>query len=145
MRKIAESLDSRGSSESHKAALASLSVGEICHAAALSDASVILLVTKTDVGRIFARRVTTQQEVVFDRITGQAVEPQDAAGAVWIDCLEPLPETHLNALTDLDHRYRFGSGDARFRLTEAEQSALLFVDDHVAAHGFEDFAPRRGQ
>jgi len=148
MSKIAEasvSLGSRASSETPKKALALLSVGDICHAAALSNASVILLVTKTDAGRIFARRVTTQQEVIFDRSTGQAVEPQEAAGAVWIDCLEPLPDAHRNALTGLDRRYRLARGDDRFRLTEAEQLALLFVDDHVAVHGFDDFSPRRGQ
>ncbi len=148
MSKSAETSISAGtlaSSETPQMALALLSAGDIFHAAALSNASVILLVTKTDTSRIFARRVTTQQEIVFDRSTGLAVAPQEAAGAVWIDCLAPLPEPHRNALTGLHRRYNLGRDDDRFRLTEAEKSALLFVDDHVAAHAFDDFSPRRDQ
>ena len=117
--------------------------GDIFHATASSAASFILLVTEVRLDFIAARRVTTQEYFVFDRRTGQAVEPDDARGLVWIDAVEPLPAKHHNTLLDLDRRYRLGRDADRFRLSKAEQATLLYSNSFYAKFGFADFTPER--
>ena len=54
--------------------LRNLAVGDIFHARSQNGASLVCLVTGVDDSTIYARRIHTQDDVLFDRGTGFEVE-----------------------------------------------------------------------
>ena len=70
-------------------ALIALAEGNIFHATTPNGASFICLVTSVN-SQICARRVTTQEQFVFDRVAGIA-EIGDASAPGTIDSVAPLP------------------------------------------------------
>lgn len=125
--------------------IANLQPGDIFHASARSTASFILLVTEVSEGHISARRVSTQDDFEFSLETGGATQPEESCGNLWIDCVEPLPIEHHNALVQMDRRYRLGRTFGRARLKQDEIAALLYFTDHCANYGFDEFAPGGGE
>ncbi len=114
-----------------------LAAGDIFHAEAPNGASLIRLVVSTSETTIHARRVTTQENLAFDRRTGMSAE-----GDV-IDSVAPLPaEIHdtflaldnkYKALMEIDEKDRF-KDPGKFALSAAEKRALLFIDEHYSAN-----------
>lgn len=84
-----------------ESALQRLSVGDIFHARASNGASLVCLVTSVSGGRIFARRIHTQEEVEFDQQSGFE------AGSVHtrIDSVAPPPAEISKVLLDQDRKY----------------------------------------
>jgi hypothetical protein len=111
-------------------ALMSLVEGSIIHATTPNGASYICLVTLIANGQIWARRVTTQEQLGFDRATGIA-EVGDDSVMCTIDSTAPLPTDIHEVLLQLDRRY--GAGDDP-RLRREEMNALLFVGLFWRAH-----------
>jgi hypothetical protein len=111
-------------------ALKALVEGSIFHATTPNGASFICLVTLVANSQIWARRVTTQEQLVFDRATGIA-EISDNSVACTIDSTAPLPANIHEVLLQLDRRY--GTGDDP-RLRREEKDALLFVGRFWRAH-----------
>jgi hypothetical protein len=111
-------------------ALMALSEGDIFHATTPNGASFICLVTSVANGQICARRVTTQEQLAFDRATGIA-EIGDDSVACTIDSIAPSPAKVREVLLQLDQRY--GAGDDP-RLREEEIDALLFLGRLYRAH-----------
>jgi hypothetical protein len=111
-------------------ALMALVEGSIFHALAPNGASAICLVTLIANGQIWARRVTTQEQFVFDRATGTADIGDDSVGYT-IDSTAPLPGEIRKVLLQLDRRYG-AEDDPRLRREEIE--ALLFVGGFYEAH-----------
>jgi hypothetical protein len=89
-------------------ALMTLVEGSIFHATTPNGASFICLVTSVANGQIWPRRVTTQEQLVFDRATGTA-EISGNPVACTIHSTAPLPTKIHEALLQLDRRY--GAGD----------------------------------
>jgi hypothetical protein len=120
--------------------LFNLSAGDIFHAASPNGASLICLVWSVDGNQMLARRLTTQENFVFDRTTGiEAVDPQLAPAV--IDSVVPLPPEIHNALLNLDRRFgaegakpRHQQNEQTFKLTPAEKKALLFVGPHYSSN-----------
>jgi hypothetical protein len=118
----------------------SLRPGDIFHARSSRGASLICLVTDIDGRSVHARRVTTQEEVAFDRQTGRELFGE-REGTCRIDSVEPLPTEIHNVFVVMDRRYRLGRDFTRIRLTEAEKGAILFAADHYDEYRFELVRP----
>lgn len=120
-------------------ALRRLAAGDIFHGRSPNGASLVCLVTSVTESTIGARRITTQDELAFDRQTG--VEIGDVRSR--IDCVAPFPPDIRDIFLALDRKYRAlremdRSGiepDAdQIRLTVEEKRALFFIDEHVASN-----------
>jgi hypothetical protein len=124
-----------------KTLLGNLVVGDIFHAEAPNGASSICLVLSVNETAIQARRVTTQENLNFDRQTRVEQATDEQALAV-IKSVAPLPAEIQNVFLKLDQKYgvlmamdekaRFADLK-RLKLTDAEKKALLFVGPHYAA------------
>jgi len=110
--------------------LIALAEGDIFHAATPNGASFICLVTSVANSQIFARRVTTQEQFVFDRVAGIA-EIGDGSAVCTIDSVVPLPVEIREVILQLDRRY--GAGDDP-RLRREEIDALVFVGGFYQVH-----------
>jgi hypothetical protein len=97
------------------------------------------LVTSVSDSTIYARRITTQDDLKFDRQTG--IELGEVKSR--IDCIVPLPPDIHNLFLELDQKYqafremeRNGvEPDAEhYRLSAAEKRALLFIDEHISSN-----------
>ena len=120
-------------------ALRGLGVGDIFHGRSPNGASLICLVTAITETAIYARRITTQEDIQFDRNSG--IELGDVPSK--IDCVVPFPPDIYDVFVEMDRKGRvlaemFRSGIEpgldKYKLTPAEHRALLFVDDHVQAN-----------
>ncbi len=122
-------------------ALGKVDVGDIFHARSPNGASLVCLATSVSETTIHARRITTQEDVQFDRKTGVA----SGIGAVQsrIDSVAPLPADIHDVLVELDRKYgalmeldeqsRLEDLE-RLKLTSAEKRALLFIDSYYSAN-----------
>ncbi len=107
-----------------------LEIGDIVHAHNDQGTSLICLVLKIEQGVIYSRRITSQQEYSFDRLTGVSKPSRDHTGGT-IDSVEPLPVDMHYALIGLDRKYRLGIySDDKAKLTDDEIRTFLFVGDH---------------
>jgi hypothetical protein len=113
-----------------RTALVALAKGDIFHAMTPNGASFICLVTSVANSQICARRVTTQEQLAFDRVAGIA-DVGDGSVACTIDSVAPLPVDIREVVLQLDRRY--GAGDDP-RLRREEIDALLFVGRFYQAH-----------
>ena len=122
--------------------LAKLNVGDIFHAESPSGASLICLVLSVDKGTIQARRVTTQENLEFDRMTGVKVGDDRETPCV-IDSVAALPSEIHDVFLELDEKYRALMAmdeKSRFedlewlKLTDAERKALLFIASHYPSN-----------
>ena len=119
-----------------------LAAGDIFHAEAPNGASYVCLVLDVKDRAIQARRVTTQEMLVFDRHTGTA-QTGDGNVPCTITSVAPLPaEIHdtflaldnkYKALMEIDEKDRF-KDPGKFALSAAEKKALLFIDEHYSAN-----------
>jgi len=122
--------------------LAKLDVGDIFHAQSPNGASLICLVLSVGTSTIQARRVTTQEDVEFDRRTGVKLG-DDRAVPCMIDSVVALPSEIHNTFLELDRKYRnlmamdeksrFEDLE-RLKLTDAEKKALLFISSHYPSN-----------
>lgn len=99
-----------------------LKVSDIFYGESGNGAILICVVTRLDDNKIYSRRITTQDDCVFDRKTGLANRNPGESEAI-ITSVEPLPAEIYQILIGLDRRYRAGE-DAK--LTTDEKRALLF-------------------
>jgi hypothetical protein len=114
-----------------KTFLAKLDVGDIFHAVAPNGASLICLVVSLNGAALRVRRITSQDDLVFNRQTG-LTEDGDV-----IDSVAPLPTEIHNAFLELDRKYQKYSPThepEQFKLSEAEKRALRFIDSHYASN-----------
>jgi hypothetical protein len=121
----------------------SLGVGNIFHAEYPNGASCICLVLAVGEDSIQARRVTTQENLIFDRQTG-VERDSNARSLATINSVTPLPAEIHDVFLDMDRKYqafmamdekaRFDQDPQRFKLTEAEKNAFRFIDTHYSAN-----------
>ena len=125
--------------EYRETALRSLSVGDMFHGRSPNGASLICLVTSITGDAIRARRITTQDDLQFDRRTG--IELGDVPSR--IDCVAPFPPDLYDVFLELDRKgqvhadmWRTGiePGLDRYRLTPEEKRALLVIEEHISAN-----------
>lgn len=129
--------------------LANLSVGDIFHAEYPNGASCICLVISVGETNIYARRVTTQENLLFNRQTGIEEVAAEQPQAV-IDSVAALPPDVHNTLLEMNKKYetlmamdaasRFEDLD-RHKLSGAERRALSFVYDHYPSNPLAPPAP----
>ncbi|WP_146014143.1 hypothetical protein [Trinickia dabaoshanensis] len=110
-----------------EAVLRNLVVGDVFHAESPNGASLICLVTQVDEISIYARTVTTQVQYLFDRRTGLSGSNNDQVTCT-IDSIEPLPVEVYSTILGIDRKFRLSCSPEKFKLNEAEKSALVFVD-----------------
>ena len=72
-------------------ALRSLTVGDVFHARSPNRASLVCLVTSVSDSTIYARRITTQDELEFDRQTGTKLGDIQSKSTA----LHPSPQTFM--------------------------------------------------
>jgi hypothetical protein len=123
-----------------KALLAKLTVGDIFHAVAPNGASCVCRVLSANDATLYAKRMTTQENLEFDRQTGVEKTISGEALAL-IDSVAPLPPEIQDAFLALEQKYgQIKSEDwanpdlGRFKLTDAEKKALHFVGPYYASH-----------
>jgi hypothetical protein len=116
-----------------------LGIGDIFHGRSSNGAGLICLVTELDDDTIYARRITSQDDVQFDRSTGL----KKWGGQGTIDCVTPFPPEIHSVLVELDRKYQKFDDMRRkgvepdaslYKLTPAEVQAFLSIDDHVLAN-----------
>jgi hypothetical protein len=116
-----------------EALLGRLVTGDVFHATGPEGASLICLTVVVTETTIRARRVTTQETLVFDRQTG--IEKCDDGRISQIDSVAPLPPAVLNVILGIDREYRLLQDPAQGKLTQAEIRALAVdVGPHYAAN-----------
>ncbi len=122
-----------------RTALRSLSVGDIFHGRSPNGASLVCLLTAVTDSTIYARRITTQDDLEFDRNTGIKMGQSQTK----IDCIAPLPPDIHDVFLELDRKYQaFGEMRRRgvepdleqYKLTPEEHRALLSIDEHVSSN-----------
>jgi len=120
-------------------ALRNLAVVDMFHGRSPNGASLICLVTAIDENTICARRITTQEDLQFDRNSG--IELGDVPSR--IDCAAPFPPNVYDAFSSLDRSYRTllqmeRSGieidRTQARWTPEERRAFQLLDEHIAAN-----------
>ncbi len=125
-----------------EASLRRLVVGDIFHAASPCGASLICLVTAVTETTIHARTVTTHIAFEFDRANGTADWGDEDPDHCAIDSTAPLPAEIHAVMLGIDRKYRPDPDDLewlerdpeRYRLSEAEKNALLFVAKYYPAN-----------
>ncbi|HWB50186.1 MAG TPA: hypothetical protein VG651_13830 [Stellaceae bacterium] len=120
-------------------ALRNLSVGDIFHARSPNGASLVCLVTRIDEDTIHARRIHTQDDLLFNRRTGI----KSSGAPSRIDCIAPFPPDIHQIFLAMDQKHRVNTElwhqgveptlEQR-RLTPDQSRANRFVDAHVATH-----------
>jgi hypothetical protein len=125
-----------------KTLIGKLGVGEIFHAEYPNGASVCLVLSVNDTS-IQARRVTTQENLEFDRQTG-VERDSNAQSLAVINLVAPLPAQIYDVFLAMDQKYRaFMAMDKKskleqdpdqFKLTNAEKQAFRFIDTHYASN-----------
>jgi hypothetical protein len=119
--------------------LQNLSVGDIFHARSPNGASLLCLVIGVDDGTIHARRVHTQDDLQFDRLTGIKCPGVPSR----IDCVAPFPPDIHQIFVEMDKKYRtlmeldrkgVGADPLRYRLTPDESRANRSIKSHVSAN-----------
>ncbi|KPH09371.1 hypothetical protein CO657_18365 [Rhizobium acidisoli] len=99
------------------------------------------IVVGLDDDTIFARRLTTQENLTFDRRTGE-ISGSDAGYRGAITSIEPLPADNHATLIGLDRRYRLASRSTdNTKLTQAEKDTLLFLPGHYESHPIDERTP----
>jgi len=120
-----------------------LSPGDIFHAEYPNGASCVCLVLSVTNDAIRARRVTTQENMEFDRKTGN--ENDDSGGAVAIiNSVARLPPEIRAVFLEMDRKYRtfmamdeisrFNLPSEQTKLTGAEKNALRFIDAYYPSN-----------
>jgi hypothetical protein len=113
---------------SDRIVLDKVGVGDFLHAEYPNGAKAICLTLEVTTNRIWARDITRQEKLEFDRRTGVSISK---AGDVEcsIFSTEPLPPELHEALVGLDRKY--GSGrvptEEESKLTPAEFKALILI------------------
>jgi hypothetical protein len=116
-----------------EAALRSLVGGNIFHAESPNGASLICLVTSVTETTIFARTVTTQICLEFDRQTGTA-KWGDESALCTIDSTRTLPAKIYDVMLQIDRKFGVERDLGKFKLLDTEIEALLFVDSYYASN-----------
>jgi hypothetical protein len=123
-----------------KSLLARLTVEDIFHAVAPNGASCVCRVLSVNDTTIHARRMTTQENLEFDRQTG-VEKASDGEALAVINSVAPLPPEIRNVFLAIEQKYReiepedWDDPDLeRFKLTEAEKKALRFVGPHYSSN-----------
>lgn len=120
-------------------ALRRLVVGDIFHARSRNGASLVCLVTSFDDTTINARRIHTQDNVQFDRKTGQEVDKPHTR----IDCVTPFPPDIRRIFIELDRKYQELTALLRqgveltpeqMKMTDDEKRVNRSIDSHVEAN-----------
>jgi hypothetical protein len=121
--------------------LGNLSTGDIFHAEYPNGAKCICLVLTVTDATIQARRITSQEDLEFDRQNGMEKVVEGEPLAV-ITSVAPLPIEIHNVFLELDRKYRAVRGQKDivqrhpeyFKLTDAEKKAFLSIHDHCASN-----------
>jgi hypothetical protein len=106
-----------------------IAVGDIFHASSSNSPSLICLATVVSDTLIVSRTVTTQINLAFDRLTGEALCNENAT-ICTIDSVTPLPVEVHSVMLGIDRKFRLEHKEERLKLNHSEIQALLFVDSH---------------
>jgi hypothetical protein len=115
-----------------EALIRNIGVGDFFHATCPNGASMICLTTAVNDKTIQARRITTQTDHEFDRITGTEKSPDDIL--CTINSVAPLPPEIHDIFLGLDHRYRTSTDPERSKLTQAEIDAIMYIAKYYPAN-----------
>ena len=117
--------------------LGNLAVGDTFHAEYPNGASCVCRVLSVNDATLHAKRMTTQENLEFDRHTGIERVNNGEAQAV-INSVAPLPPEIHDIFLAIERKYRQIPWDdpdlERFKLTEAQKRALLFVGPHYSSN-----------
>jgi hypothetical protein len=117
--------------EERKRLLGNLVPNDIFHAECPSGASLVCLVTSVTDAVIRARRMTTGENLEFDRRTGVT---QDGGTPCAINSVAPLPVEIHNVMLGIDRKSRLEHLPERHKLTDAEKRAFAFIEAHYASN-----------
>jgi len=132
-----------------KTLIGNLNVGDIFHAEYPNGASCVCLVLSVNDASIQARRVTTQENLEFDRQTG-VERDSNAQSLAVINSVASLPAEIYNVFLAMDHKYkkfmamdeksRFEQNPEQFKLTDVEKKTFRFIDSHYSSNRLPDGA-----
>jgi hypothetical protein len=119
--------------------LRNLAAGDIFHARSPNGASMICVVTEVTENTVHARRVHTQDDLLFDRRTGVKL----AGVRSRIDCVAPFPPDIHRIFHEMDKKYATFKelhhagvelDPRQSELTPEESRANRSIKAHVAAN-----------
>ena len=111
--------------------LSRLVVGDIFNAECPNGASLICVVEAVTDDRIKARRITTQDHLEFDRLTGATLGYKVPC---TINSVAPLPVEIHNVMLGLDRKMRLQGDPEKYRLNKEEIQAIHFVNAYYPAN-----------
>jgi hypothetical protein len=112
--------------------LGRLVVGDMFHAQAPNGASLVCLVTTVSSDKIYAKRMTSLDNLEFDRQTGIESGPDSVASR--IDSVTPVPVDIHNIWLGIERKFRLEHQPDRFKLNDDEIRAIKFINDHYPAN-----------
>jgi hypothetical protein len=111
--------------------LAAIEQGDVLFARANDGSSKIVLVFRTTETSIFARLITSQTKMEFDRKGHSTFVDGDYR--CTITSAAPLPVQEYNVVRGLDRKMRLSHWASDIRLTEEETQLLLKMDEFYEA------------
>lgn len=106
--------------------------GDVIYGIAAGGQEKLMLVYKTTPSAIFARHVTTQTTVEFDR-DGRS-RRCEGGGSCTIVSAAPLPAEQYDVVLGLDRKMQEAKEPSDFRLTKSEVQLLLTKGDFFLSH-----------
>jgi hypothetical protein len=123
-----------------KTLIGNLDVDDIFHAEYPNGASCVCRVLSVNNRTVYARRMTTQENLEFDRQTG-VEKASDGGSLAVINSVAPLPPEIRDVFIALERKYGqikpedWDDPDLeRFKLTNAEKNAFRFIDSHYSSN-----------
>jgi hypothetical protein len=123
-------------SSARKRALDAIQVGDVIFGVGASGDGKLMLVYKADDRSIFARHVTTQTWVQFDREGKSRLIP--TGGSCTIASTAQLPSDMHQVALGLDRKMRTAKQLSDLRLSKVEKTLLLTFDDFFKARPLPD-------
>lgn len=117
--------------KSRSKVLASIEAGDVIFGIAVGGQEKLMLVYKTSPTKIFARHVTSQTRVEFDR-DGRSTHCE-GGGSCTILSAAPLPPDRYDVVVGLDRKTRLLHSLDQLRLTDEEKRLLLEIDEFYRA------------
>jgi hypothetical protein len=118
-----------------EAAIRSIAVGDIFHAASPNGASLICVALEVTEAVIVSQTVTSVYDLNFDRGTGMAERDFHGESVVCtIDSVAPLPDDFRKTLIALHRTYLRKDESDEPKLKDPEHRALVFAAQYFPAH-----------
>ena len=108
-------------------AIKDIRAGGIFYAEAADGSRLVCLATSVERTTIYAKSITTQIYITFNRQTGEGTWGNFDPIPCYIKSVTPLPKDVRDVILELESKYNHKQTSENYQLSEEEQKALLFL------------------